>query len=436
MQSLNSLIAPSRVAGTGDVPPVGWTWTAQTTLAENQYQHQVDGTYTPGGNIVWGNPYIASFKVGNLQALSAETGSLNVSGTCQVTGILKSTNFVSGSAGYQLLSDGSVQFNNIAARGTITGGAITGWGWSASGYGGGFYLGTRGILVGDYGTSSRGYFELDVLTGNWNMNGISYNSTTNKTTFSGALNAATGTFSGALSAATGSFSGTLNAVTGTFGAVTVMAGGNIKAGKTAYSYSNSGFWLGMDGPDAKFIIGNTSKFIDWNGSNLLIGGDIIATGNIQARGVTNSISGSLEGYSLIMTPSAKIITGQNFPLGTFTKESSTSRVFAHISIIITPTLVAGLAGQTGYIDSYIGIWAGGILTRYFRLTATPQWSSILPTIPLQAVMDLTSIIPYNIPYGLDFILGPTRFMGASGETLPWMQAAVLTGTVIVTELKV
>lgn len=86
--------APGSVtAGTGDVVPTngvasqvtGWSFTATSNLSAGQYMYQVDGTYTNGANIVWGNPYLSNLKVGSLEALSANMGSLT-SGT--ITGAL------------------------------------------------------------------------------------------------------------------------------------------------------------------------------------------------------------------------------------------------------------------------------------------------------------------------------------------------------------
>ncbi len=54
------------------------TWTAATTtLTAGQYQHRLDGIYSPStGNTVWGKPYQASLKVGNLSAITADLGTI------------------------------------------------------------------------------------------------------------------------------------------------------------------------------------------------------------------------------------------------------------------------------------------------------------------------------------------------------------------------
>ena len=66
----------------------------------------------------------------------------------------------------------------------------------------------------------------------------------------------------------------------------------IAAGKTDFATTNAGFILGIDDSDgnkAKLYIGNTTKYLVWDGSDLSIGGDIITTGNIKANNVTNVV---------------------------------------------------------------------------------------------------------------------------------------------------
>lgn len=97
----NSAIAPATpTAGSGDVVPTSpgtWSFNAVSSLSSGQYQYQSNGIFTPGGNIVWGAPYISNFKAGSLEAVSTETGTLNVTGTLTMgsTGAIRTgtTNF-------------------------------------------------------------------------------------------------------------------------------------------------------------------------------------------------------------------------------------------------------------------------------------------------------------------------------------------------------
>lgn len=71
----------------------------------------------------------------------------------------------------------------------------------------------------------------------------------------------------------------------TSGVIRLDSGGWIGSAKTGYGQATSGWFIGyQSGP--KVDIGNSAKYLRWDGNNLLIGGDIIATGNIQAGAVT------------------------------------------------------------------------------------------------------------------------------------------------------
>lgn len=85
--------------GAGDVVPTStagtWSFTATSTLTAPQYMYQVDGLYTSGGNIAWGNPYLSNLKVGSLSALVANLGSVNI----DTTGSLQSLGTAYGGVG-------------------------------------------------------------------------------------------------------------------------------------------------------------------------------------------------------------------------------------------------------------------------------------------------------------------------------------------------
>jgi hypothetical protein len=132
---------------------------------------------SPDQNLLW-NGTSLSVK-GTINALAGFIGQNII----DANGI-SSPNYVSGSAGWNIHKDGSAQFNNVAIRGSITGGAITSYAWPAAGAGQGFYLGPSGLIVGNYNNGK--YFQYDQTTGNLD--------------FSGNLNAASGTFSGTLTA--------------------------------------------------------------------------------------------------------------------------------------------------------------------------------------------------------------------------------------------
>jgi hypothetical protein len=67
------------------------------------------------------------------------------------------------------------------------------------------------------------------------------------------------------------------------------------AGKGSYTDNTAGFWLGYDSTAYKLFIGSSTEYIKWSGSALLVGGDIIATGNIVSEAATIPRSGFTAG---------------------------------------------------------------------------------------------------------------------------------------------
>lgn len=63
-------------------------------------------------------------------------------------------------------------------------------------------------------------------------------------------------------------------------------GGSVYSNKTWYGGA-PGFWFGSSGGVAYMDIGNSTNYLRWDGSQLLVGGNIIATGNIQDGAVTS-----------------------------------------------------------------------------------------------------------------------------------------------------
>jgi len=62
-------------------------------------------------------------------------------------------------------------------------------------------------------------------------------------------------------------------------------GGSVRGGQTDFA-TGIGFFLGYSGSDYKFSVGNSTKYLKWDGNDLQVGGDIIATGNIKTHAVT------------------------------------------------------------------------------------------------------------------------------------------------------
>ena len=88
---------------TSGATPAGWS-PIPVSVAVGQAQYQTDGT-TPAGSTTttWTTPYLSYFKVANLQAITAETGSLNVTGTITVD---------NDSTGSVVIDNGSIRIYN------------------------------------------------------------------------------------------------------------------------------------------------------------------------------------------------------------------------------------------------------------------------------------------------------------------------------------
>jgi hypothetical protein len=104
-------------AGTvwGDTPPV---------IVAGESVYQSDGVYSPvTGNTVWNVPYLSTLKVGNLAAISTNTGSLTISGTLQSNTAAISGTTMTGSGGV-LYSTGYFAFGDSTSNITYNGTAI------------------------------------------------------------------------------------------------------------------------------------------------------------------------------------------------------------------------------------------------------------------------------------------------------------------------
>ncbi len=114
--------SPSTVTVSGDNLPTTGSWfsgiTWQTnspaSLTEGQFLYQVDGLYNPATGVnstTWqGIPYLSSLKVGNLQAISTNTGQLTVTDTIKV-GVGSST-----TNGVLITTNGLEVWNNSKLR--------------------------------------------------------------------------------------------------------------------------------------------------------------------------------------------------------------------------------------------------------------------------------------------------------------------------------
>ena len=77
------------------------------------------------------------------------------------------------------------------------------------------------------------------------------------------------------------------AVTG--GGINLSSGtAAIRSGKTSYASTANGFWVGIDSGTPKFHFGGSTKNIKWTGSDLVLNGEVVETGNIAPNSITAS----------------------------------------------------------------------------------------------------------------------------------------------------
>lgn len=69
-------------------------------------------------------------------------------GNTQIGGTISSDNYVADSTGWAISKGGTAEFAQAKFRGSIYGGAFTGWAWPAAGQSG-YYLGSEGLLMGN-----------------------------------------------------------------------------------------------------------------------------------------------------------------------------------------------------------------------------------------------------------------------------------------------
>ncbi|MGK5080466.1 phage tail tip fiber protein [Janthinobacterium sp. HLX7-2] len=130
----------------------------------------IDGVTIPIG------VYIANAYIQNASITNAKIG-----------GDIWSSNFVAGSSGWRLYRSGDMEINNLRARGSIAGGAFTGYAWPANG-GLGYFLGEAGLLLGNPGTGR--YFQIN---GEGDVAAPGFTIINGKATFSGNVVSGAGT---------------------------------------------------------------------------------------------------------------------------------------------------------------------------------------------------------------------------------------------------
>lgn len=204
------IAAPSgSPGGVSNVKPFVVQTTAQT----------VNGVTVPAGvymDAAYINNVTALFgRFGNLVADAIQATAISAAqltlGDGTVGGNLKSSNFVTGSAGWRLMPNGKAEFHDVIVRGTIystagtiggitingnglNSGGFSGYQWPPAGQNG-FHIGPNGILLGN--ANSGRYLQVEA---NGNIYAPGFSIVNGNANFSGNLSGASGSFSGVLTA--------------------------------------------------------------------------------------------------------------------------------------------------------------------------------------------------------------------------------------------
>ena len=172
----------------------------------------------------------------------------------KIADTLQSTDYVQGSAGWKLTTDGTFEAGDGTFRGNIT---------STSGTIGGFTLGSTSLTAGDATT------RVSLST----ADGISLGDNTFanapfRVTPAGALTATSATITGSITASSGSFTG----------AVSVGTTGNFYGGTSTAFNTGKGFFLGYDTDAYKLSIGDasTGKSLTWDGDKLNVAANAVS----------------------------------------------------------------------------------------------------------------------------------------------------------------
>ena len=209
---------------------------------------------------------IAEWIVANeLSAITADLGSITA-GTINMTGT-PGSHIRSGQTGYGV-GTGFWLGNDSGTNKFSIGSSTRYLKWDGSS------LTIRGIATFESG--STGFLNLTDATGDNII--VKLNSGTPTTLDGGLIQTNTIT-------STQIFTNYLSAIQAKLGNVDIDTAGSIKTTGKTYGGATAGFFLGYTGGQYKFDIGNSSRYLRWDGSNLTIQGTIYAT--------AGSFSGSL-----------------------------------------------------------------------------------------------------------------------------------------------
>jgi len=261
----------------GATGPAGTSGTKSITVSAFQWATSYPGVPTQAFTYTWSGGSISAFPTGWTSAASTAPATgytlyqLNLVITDTATATTTATNWSGGSIG----SIGYRQDGSIGPQGD---GARLAY--------------TKSTIASPYGTAtSTGSTSLPA-TGSFGLTGSTFSTSPPALTAAGEyLYQSDGIY--VLSTNTITWStpylsnlkvGSLSAISANLGIVNIATSGNLNSGKTSFSDTTAGFFLGNDSGTPRLSIGTATSYFNFDGTSVNVGGNINTTGYAVVSG--------------------------------------------------------------------------------------------------------------------------------------------------------
>lgn len=147
--------------------------------------------------------------------------------------------------------------------------------------------------------------------------------------------------------------GSLQAITANLGIVNISTDGALySANKTAYADADPGFWLGyhVSSSTYRLDIGSSAKYLRWDGTNLLLKGDVDTDGYVRATGGIASgfgFTAALIGQATAANSVGVFATGSDFGIRVFSDGTLNTNMQTGIVAECVGNAIRGTASNNG-----------------------------------------------------------------------------------------
>lgn len=270
---------PGAAGSTGATGATGASGTKSITVSAFQWATSAPGVPTQAFTYTWSGGSISAFPAGWTSAASTAPATgytlyqLNLVITDTATATTTSTNWSGGSIG----SIGYRQDGTIGPQGD---GARLAY--------------TKSTIASPAGTTtSTGSTSLPA-TGSFGLTGSTFSTSPPTLTTSGEFLyqtdgiyvVSTNTISWSTPYLSNLKVGSLSAISANLGVVNIATSGNLNSGKTSFSDTTAGFFLGNDSGTPKLSIGTATSYFNFDGTSVTVGGNINTTGYAVVAGST------------------------------------------------------------------------------------------------------------------------------------------------------